>query len=1484
MPPHADTMGGVFGIMCSMVLRHRDDMGTRTHLCSAAVLLFLFAALGLRVPAATYCFQTSENRSDLNSSVCNAAEVPAKLEIGDTIDLSLPEGVAFSLSIVAAPPAGIAGQSYIAHDANSEASAVVKPTKDGLRVTVDDFENRRIYSVRVKDGVVTSSVRDVSAGDGGDVCGTCAAAGGQASAAASSGRAVSTKPPMSGARLLASPADAFPIAEHNPVVDILVAFDQGAKAWAESSRWPGGDTIEEFADYAVNKMNTVLENSQLLDKFSYRLVGVVEVDATYTAVEQSVLLALQSGSGALAKVAEMREKCGADTTTLLVNRTSPSSTTTGVGFSLNGTNDTDYASFAAANKNCNVCHIQRVYDRYTMSHETGHNMGCGHSNTQQSAPGPEPGPFPYSCGYHFTDAHGVRRHTVMAYQSDGVYTYNAVPYFSSPEIIPDEYGVPLGKAGTNDNRQVLFYTHSGVSTYREHVVPYDWDVRFLDDNGNDIPDGICTYRATYVTLAHSDAEATIYYTLDGSTPAPGNAETKSCAPGTRISSPLYAPVTVTACAVVSGEAQSFRTLTLRECHSWSGESGRNGCGIWTSADSSVRSWNNSSEYFINGHDDVEFPYFDDGSSPTVTVRGVVSPKSASFSSMATSYTFEKGSDNALISLSDASFAPRGDLTFNLPVRLAAVAFTNPASHTVAFNAPFGQTVTETTGYCTNFIGIGSAGTLVVAPGADKTQTFDHFSNVNWFYNNATFRVGEGTVVFNGPINGGKGLFGSTKLHVGSGGSLVFKASGATGSGVDNSSLTVEGGGTVTFDNDMEHLRRSLVLSGGTLRSKTRLDFMYGAPISVTADSAIEAAGGSSKIYIRFADAKIDVAVGSTLSLGVPITSGGPNSSGFGLIKTGAGELAANAALSHDGATIVSNGTLSVGYSSVTTNGTGWTVASGATLKVKQGCSVALPSLSLESGAALCLPFTNSAPLSVVGAVDLSGVRLVLHGDGSLAGGASYPLVAAQGGFAGVGDVVLDDMPELEGGRTWAVAVEDGVLRATVVDTVLNVAAGETIAMSDIGAGITTIVGKGTVLCDALPSAALGWNAAAWQGTVWLTNVSTTTLPLDYYGNSGSTVRLTGVSGYPGKSGGTNIYFRTTVELVDGADGAPAWTVDNGYSTDCTFIDRLTGDGTLESTLSPSVTYVRQGFVVADASGFTGSLELVGTQFTFGTTARKNDTSQNGTIYVDAGYSVTNAEGATWRAANLVVNGKLVKKGTLSAPNSVTFGAGASFVVDSLPDGGAALTSKAIATNGVLSVSVLGDDRDYVAKIVENGDSTRSLVFERAPLPAMVQASITVRYWGDDGWEDRTFDFDLPTQWLTNYYPSVDYAKAVAAKYNETAANGAKVWQCYMLGLDPTDAASGVSLSMTVAGNKIRFAVDGLGETHALDGIQVQWRMKTSTNLVSDAVFSNVREYTTGLSPTFADHDMPDKATAYATQTSDRLFYKITVTFVAEDVD
>ena len=714
-------------------------------------------------------------------AVCLSARA-ATYVVGDRIDLALPGGQpSFSLSIVAAPPAGIAGPSFIARDMNGEASAIVKPTADGLRVMIDDFEHGKIYSVRVRDGVVESTVREVSGADG-DVCGTCG--GDLASPTPAESSAAPAAPPRTSRLKAASrgASDAFPVAEQKAVVDILVAFDRGARAWVESGNRISCDTITNFADYAVNKMNMVLEKSQLDDKFFYRLVGVVEVDDQWATIAESGLLEkLRTRAGALSKIGELREKHGADTITLLIDRDKTQSGTAGQGFEY--ASSYTAATFDGNNYACNVCDVKTVHERYTMSHETGHNMGCGHSNRYASSPGR----YSYSYGYNFVDANNTNRYTIMAYDrtSPASGTYLPIPYFSTPDISPAEYGCALGEEGVNDNRRTLLNTYADIAGLREHVVPYEWDVRFLDDNGNDIPDGTYFSPRLYVTFAHENPNAIIYYTYDGSMPTSSSAY---CTPGTRFA--LTQTRMITACAVVGGIAQSVRTIIFNEGLSWSGESGQNGNGRWAS-DSSALAWNDSTSYFYSGYDAVAFSDIVGVSAATVTVREAVSPTSASFPATSTAYIFVQDGDAAQVNIPDSRFAPSGDLTFNVPVHLDAVAFTNPANHTITFNAPFGQTADETTGYCTNAIGIGSAGTLVVSPGAGKTQMFDHFSNVNWFYNNATIRVGEGTVVFRGPV-GAKGLFGSTRMDIAREGRVVLDVSSASSDPFYTSKVSGEG--------------------------------------------------------------------------------------------------------------------------------------------------------------------------------------------------------------------------------------------------------------------------------------------------------------------------------------------------------------------------------------------------------------------------------------------------------------------------------------------------------------------------------------------------------------------------------------------------------------------------------------------------------------------------------------------------------------------
>ncbi|MBR4259023.1 MAG: chitobiase/beta-hexosaminidase C-terminal domain-containing protein [Kiritimatiellae bacterium] len=944
-----------------------------------------------------------------------AVSIPS-FAVGDKILIRGPDGLSLSLDIVSAPPAGIAGQSFVAKDGATGADAIVKSGAGRLRITVDDFAAGKIYSFVVQNGRNSFSSFDKPSEP--DECAICAAPVTNAVADVSS--STTAKPPRKSVAIRGTGSD-FSFADQKKIVDILVAFDRGAaeKVSAKSAEW-GCASIDDFAEYSVAKMNAVLVNSQLDGLFAYRLAGVVTVDGRWSTINNALLLALRAREGAFATISQLREKYGADTVTLLIDRTSGD--TSGIGFEYSSAY-TAPAQFDGMNYACNVCDINTVYSRYTMSHETGHNMGCGHSNRQGAKSGP--GRYSDSCGYHFEDAYGARRYTIMGYSytSDDSYSYDPVPYFSAPDISPAEYGCALGVSGVNNNRGTLVQTCADIAWLREHTLAYDWDVRFLDDNGNEIPDGAYFYTSCDVTLTNSNPNVDIYYTLDGSMPTSNSTKVVV---GEKVHLYLvYGAKTLTACAVVGGVAQSVRSITLRDGLTWSGDG--DGNGVWTSTDTSARPW--SGRYFYD--DNVVFPDLRGISSATVTVQDSVAPASVFFRACETAYIFNKGSDAAQINIPDVAFAPAGDVTFSVPVKMDAVVFTNLTGHAITFNAPFGQTVDSSGGNFSGMVNIGPYGTLTVAPGAGKTQTLEKLNNVGWYSGTSTFRVGEGTVVFNGAINRGEGVTGRTKLEVGNGGSLVFNQGGATGYDLDQTSLTVEKGGTVKF-NDMEHLKRTLYLDGGTVYAK-RFDLVSNPGVYVTDDSAIENNNGG-YVLIRYSDAVIEVSAGKTLTLGIGSqTENRDDTAGWGIVKLGGGTIVANAELKHSGVMDIEEGTLEVGYSSGATYGVGWIVADGAMLKIKSGCTLAVPALTLDGGATVSVPSASAAPLATTNAVSVADVYFEIADAASLAAGASYPLVTGTAGISDVKSAKTSRLPELARGLKWELKVADNTLFAKVVE-------------------------------------------------------------------------------------------------------------------------------------------------------------------------------------------------------------------------------------------------------------------------------------------------------------------------------------------------------------------------------------------------------------------------------------------------------------------
>ncbi len=234
-------------------------------------------------------------------------------------------------------------------------------------------------------------------------------------------------------------------------IDMLIAYDIDAAAWAEEN---GG--ITNFATMAIARMNAALANTGLSSAFSFRLVDVMEVGTSAGTSVQAALPNLFGGNGAYAAVKARRDAVGADVVSMFID-TLTDTGTTGVGYSLKGGSVSAFGDWAY-----NVCAVRAVSTSLVLAHETGHNMGAGHSDTQAQAPGPQR--YDYSSGYYFV-AGGENYHTIMAYDTDGHTSthYNPIPYFSSP--LYTYKGVATGDA-THNNTLTLLNTCADVAAFR----------------------------------------------------------------------------------------------------------------------------------------------------------------------------------------------------------------------------------------------------------------------------------------------------------------------------------------------------------------------------------------------------------------------------------------------------------------------------------------------------------------------------------------------------------------------------------------------------------------------------------------------------------------------------------------------------------------------------------------------------------------------------------------------------------------------------------------------------------------------------------------------------------------------------------------------------------------------------------------------------------------------------------------------------------
>ena len=373
---------------------------------------------------------------DLGAGVADVGEIA----VGDELTVTLFDDVTLTLALKEKMPSPLGGDVFLAEAGGYDGikTAVVFRKADGLTIDVQDFRNGKCYKVlSTPTGV---KVREVDAHE----TGSCAC-----NALPPQGAVVTRTAVQSGPRLLAAPSlMSVPPEEDVTCVDILIAYDKNAAAWARSN----GGGITNFAETAVQKMNVALSNSGLGQSFRFRLLEVMEVDVS-SSYPVDALEAATDGKPGWGAIRMRREKIGADIVTVLIDTGTPYGVT-GYAWGLKMRYWDGFAQDAY-----NVCSIRSVDRSHTMTHEVGHNLGCGHNEDHATDPGPQL--YDYSAGYKLV-AGGSKYHTIMVHGAEGTGS-TEIPYFSSPSC--GYMGVTLGDE-SHDNARTLANTFAFAASWR----------------------------------------------------------------------------------------------------------------------------------------------------------------------------------------------------------------------------------------------------------------------------------------------------------------------------------------------------------------------------------------------------------------------------------------------------------------------------------------------------------------------------------------------------------------------------------------------------------------------------------------------------------------------------------------------------------------------------------------------------------------------------------------------------------------------------------------------------------------------------------------------------------------------------------------------------------------------------------------------------------------------------------------------------------
>lgn len=234
-------------------------------------------------------------------------------------------------------------------------------------------------------------------------------------------------------------------------VDVMMLYDRAALSWIATNQ--GGSFIAN-ANLEIAKLNQAMTNSTV--PVRYRLVHFGAVATNFAGDLNASLDVVEQLTNGLPQIPSWRTRTGADIITLMTDGVDPNGAA--------GLSEMPNNPAGDINTSFNANIISSAALDMTMTHEIGHNMGCGHGKYQQLQPGP--GVFSYSAGWYFRGTDGNDYATIMSYTDDGygfLFRLTSPPIFSSPDL---RYkGVPVGDVAHANNVRSLTNMFPVIAAY-----------------------------------------------------------------------------------------------------------------------------------------------------------------------------------------------------------------------------------------------------------------------------------------------------------------------------------------------------------------------------------------------------------------------------------------------------------------------------------------------------------------------------------------------------------------------------------------------------------------------------------------------------------------------------------------------------------------------------------------------------------------------------------------------------------------------------------------------------------------------------------------------------------------------------------------------------------------------------------------------------------------------------------------------------------